>query len=126
MSEKDARNMKRKMEEDLKKRRLRIKIRTEMDNAITAFMYAVESHEIEVEKEAEDYLIEYLFNQEMFDKCEKAIGAERKTVSDLINSSRKVAETTVKLTIEDEKKKVSRSHLEKAIMSLQYDCWPYC
>lgn len=126
MSEKKAQDLQRKKVEDLKQRRLRIKIRTEMDNAIAAFMYAVESHDIVVEKAAEDYLIELLFNQDMFDKCEKAIGSEKKTVSDLINSSRKAAEETVKLTINDGKTKVSRTHLERAIKSLQRDYWPYC
>lgn len=126
MLEKKARDLKMQKEADLRKRRLRIKIRTELDNAITAFMYAVESHDIEVEKAAEDYLIECLFNQDMFDKCEDAIEAEKKTVSDLINSSRNVAEAAVKLTKEEGKIKVSRSHLEKAITSLQHGCWPYC
>lgn len=126
MSEKKVRDIKMKTEEDQKKRRFRIKIRTEIDNAITAFMYAVESHDIEVEKAAEDYLIDCLFNQEMFVKCEVAIEAEKKTVSDLLNSLRKVAEATVKLTKEEEKTKVSRSHLEKAIKSLWRDCWPFC
>ena len=126
MSEKKVRDLEMKKEEDLRKRRLRIKIRTEIDNAITAFMYAVESHDIEVEKAAEDYLIEYLFNQDMFDKCEEAIEAEKKKFGDLINSSRKVAEAAVKLTKEERKTSVSRSHLENAIKSLQSDCWPYC
>lgn len=80
---------------------------------------------MEVEKAAEDHLIELIFNQEMLTKCEKAVGAGKKTVKDLINSSRKIAETTAKLALADGKDAVSRTHLEKAIKSLRGEYWPF-
>lgn len=125
MSEKKEPDLRKKKEQDLKQRRLRVGIRTQMDNAIYAFMYAVESHDLEVEKAAEDYLIELLFNQEVFEKCEEAIGAGKKTVKDLISSSRKIAETTAKLALADGKDAVSRTYLEKAIKSLRGEYWPF-
>ena len=125
MSEKQAQDLQRKKEEDLKRRRVRINVRTQMDNAIYAFMYAVESHDIEVEKKAEDYLIDLLFTPDTFDKCVKAIGGEEKRAKDLITSSRKIAEKTVKLALAEDKDTVSRPHVEQAIRSLQRECWPF-
>lgn len=125
MSEKKGLKLKKKKVQDLKQRRLRREIQTQLDNAVYAFMYAVESCEKVVEKEAEDYLIEQLFSQEMYDKCEKAIGAERKTLKDLINSSREIAKRTVELSSADGKNVVSQTHLLKAIKSLQAEIWPF-
>lgn len=125
MSEKQAQDLQQKKEEDLKRRRVRINLRTQMDNAVYAFMYAVESHDIEVEKEAEDYLIELLFTPDTFEKCEKAVGGEEKAAKDMITSSRKIAEKTVKLALAEGKDKVSRTHVEQAIRSLPCGCWPF-
>lgn len=111
---------------DREQRRLRIKVRTQMDNAVYAFMYAVESHNLEVEKRAENYLIGLLFDPDNLEKCEKAIRAGEKSLEEPIRSSRNIARKAVKLAWSEKKTKVSQHHVEKAIESQHLEVWPYC
>lgn len=115
-----------KKELDRKQRRLRIKVRTQMDNTVYAFMYAVESHNLKVEKAAEDYLIGLLFDPDNLEKCEKAIREGKKTLKEPIRSSRKIAQKAVKLAQAEKKTKVSQHYVEKAIESQHREVWPYC
>lgn len=126
MAERGASDLAKMKEEDRKQRQRRIEVRTQMDNAIYAFMYAVESHGLEVEKAAENYVIGLLFDPDSLENCEKAVQAGEKSLKDPIRSSRRIAEEAVKLAQAEKQAAVSQPHVEKAIRSLHCEVWPYC
>ena len=125
MTKKMDLSLEKKKERDWKQRRLRIEVRTQMHNAVCAFMYTVESHNLEVEKASEDYLISLLFDPDNLEKCERTIRAGKKSLKDPIRSSRKIGRKAVKLARAEKKTKVSQSHVEKAIESQHGKVWPY-
>lgn len=110
--------------QDQEWRRLRTKIHTQLDNAIDAFMYAVESQDLEVEKAAIDHLTEFLFNPNTIQQVEKAIKSDKKILQDLISASRELAAYTVEK--EEKKKLITKKNVEQAIKASQEkEIWPF-
>ena len=126
MSRKKEKNLQKLKEKDLKQRRLRLEVRRQLDNAVYAFMYTVESRDLEVEKAAEDLWVDLLFDEDTVMRCEKAIGAKEKVSLDLIFLARKIAELTSDMAVKGEKKVVTDQQLKKAIEVLsKEDAWPF-
>jgi len=126
MSKKEEKKLQKLKEEDLKQRRLRLEVRRQLDNAVYAFMYAVESRDLEVEKAAEDLWIDLLFDEDAVKRCEKAIGTKERVSMDLIIFARKIAELASELAQKGEKETVTKKHLKKAIETAsKADAWPF-
>lgn len=112
-------------EQDRDWRQQRAKIHTQLDNAIYAFMYAVESHEVEVDKSAEDYLIELLFDSETIVHVEKAIKTKERTLEELITASRLLAGYIIEQTQREKPKTVIKEHVLQAMNVLGEKVWPF-
>lgn len=112
-------------EEDLKQRRIRVEVRTALDNALTEVMYWVEDSGLEVDKTGEDYIIDILFDPSTIQKCEKAIDSGEKTIKDIISSSRSLGEATVAVAKKEKAKKVTEKQLKEALIELKGSIWPY-
>jgi len=126
MIEKKEKDLQKLKKEDLKQRRLRLDVRRQLDNAVYAFMYAVESRDLEVEKAAEDLWIDLLFDEDTVKMCEKAIGTKERVSMDLIIFARKIAELASELAHKGEKEAVTKKHLKKAIeVTSKEDAWPF-
>ena len=104
-------------EKDRKRRKFDIEVRTQLDNAIYSFMYAIESHELKVGKDAEKHFTKLLFDEKTIRRCTKLIQKKEMTIKDLIAFARKIAEKSVKLAKKGETKTVSEKHVMKAIES---------
>ena len=112
-------------EQDRDWRRLRARIHTQLDNAIYAFMYAVESQEIEVDKTAENYLIELLFDPNIIVQVENAIKTKKKPLDELITASRLLAGNVLEQTQKKKLKTVLEEHVVQAKNALEEKVWPF-
>ena len=111
--------------EDRENRLFRIRIQTQMDNAIYAFMYVVESHELEVGKEAEEHLIRLLFEPTTLKHNTNTIITGKYKLNTPIESARKIAEKAVEIVKAKGKNELSLSHLEDALQTVDSPIWPF-
>lgn len=118
----------RRKEEDRETRLLRSQIHTQLDNAIYAFMYAVETHRLKlnVEKAVEDRLITFLFDPDTVKMVEKEIRSGVKTLDDLISGTRHLASCIIEKKKTDDTKLVLQEDLEAALLILlEQNIWPF-
>jgi hypothetical protein len=111
--------------EDQETRLFRIRIQTQMDNTIYAFMYTVESHELEVEKDAEKHLITSLFEPTTLEYNMNAIQAGKYKLNTPIESARKIAKKAVQEAKTQKTQKVSLVHIKTAIKKTDSPIWPF-
>ena len=122
----EKRDLKKLREEDRKLRRLRFEIQTQLDNAVDAFMYAVESEGLEFEKDAEDYFVDLFLNERTIEICVEGIKTEKRDPMELLQLARVLAKRTVEIASESKEKIVLESHVKKAIESiLEPKIWPF-
>ena len=113
-------------QQDRNNRHKKAKINSQLDNALYAFMYAIESKELEVMRSARESISDHLFNPEIIEQIEDTIMSNAKTLEELISGSRKLAEYIIKQRIADKKNLILKEDVELAISMCQEEkLWPY-
>jgi hypothetical protein len=120
--EKDLAKLK---EEDRKLRRFRFRIQTLLNDAVEAFMYAVESDDLKFDRDTEDYIAELFLNERTLAICVEDIKTEKRKPMELLQLARDLAKKTVEIASESKKGVVLKSHVEQTIESLpESKMWP--
>jgi endonuclease/exonuclease/phosphatase family metal-dependent hydrolase len=116
------------VDEESEKRRTIAKIPTEMENAISTFIFEMEHNGTEVPDLAEKHLVDLLFNSSTIDGCEERIRRVKKVdrILKIISlSGIELAKFVSPILASERADVVGIKHIDKAIQEHSSKVWPF-